>query len=139
MVSDSVFCLHPLQLSPCTPSTVTLNTRNGVSEAVKEDDCKTPRLVEGKIPEGDLLLQVSFLFNSPICFTAGLHSRFSRGRYLVRSGSCPLFCPPEARFEILKWLRGSSHQTALNYEGSVNTFIIQSGEDMTETLLQFWK
>ncbi|TNN04434.1 hypothetical protein fugu_001463 [Takifugu bimaculatus] len=36
---------------------VTLNTRNGASEAAKEEDCKTPRLVESKIPEGDLLLQ----------------------------------------------------------------------------------
>ncbi|TWW80449.1 hypothetical protein D4764_01G0002640 [Takifugu flavidus] len=52
-------CLHPLQLSPSTLSTVTLNTRNGASEAAKEEDCKTPRLVESKIPEGDLLLQVS--------------------------------------------------------------------------------
>lgn len=68
-------CLHPLQLSPSTPSpstlspstlsTVTLNTRNGVSEAAKEDDCKTARLAESKIPEGDLLLQVSSSQNWP--------------------------------------------------------------------------
>uniref|UniRef100_H3DDY3 Aryl hydrocarbon receptor n=1 Tax=Tetraodon nigroviridis TaxID=99883 RepID=H3DDY3_TETNG len=36
---------------------VTLNSRNGVCPAAKEDDCKTPRLAENKIPEGDLLLQ----------------------------------------------------------------------------------
>lgn len=47
------FCLVPLRLS-----TVTLNSRNGVCPAVKEDDCKTPQQVENKIPEGDLLLQV---------------------------------------------------------------------------------
>lgn len=73
-------CLHPLQLSPSTPSpstlspstlspstlsTVTLNTRNGVSEAAKVDDCKTARLAESKIPEGDLLLQVSSSQNWP--------------------------------------------------------------------------
>ncbi|CAG08208.1 unnamed protein product, partial [Tetraodon nigroviridis] len=38
-------------------SEVTLNSRNGVCPAAKEDDCKTPRLAENKIPEGDLLLQ----------------------------------------------------------------------------------
>lgn len=48
MASDSVFL-----------STVTLNSRNGVSPALKDDDCKTPRLLDSKIPEGDLLLQVS--------------------------------------------------------------------------------
>lgn len=47
------FCLVPVR-----PSPVTLSSRNGVCPAVKEDDCKTPRLVENKIPEGDLLLQV---------------------------------------------------------------------------------
>lgn len=49
-----LFCLVPVP-----PSTVTLNSRNGVCPAAKEDDCKAPRLVEKKIPEGDLLLQVS--------------------------------------------------------------------------------
>lgn len=49
-----LFCLVPVP-----PSTVTLNSRNGVCPAAKEDDCKAPRQVEKKIPEGDLLLQVS--------------------------------------------------------------------------------
>lgn len=49
---------HPC-LSLCT---VTLNSRNGVTPAGvnDDDDSKTPGVVENKIPEGDLLLQVSF-------------------------------------------------------------------------------
>lgn len=53
-LSNSAF-LSP----PPPPSTVTLNSRNGACPVAKEDDCKAPRLVEKKIPEGDLLLQVS--------------------------------------------------------------------------------
>lgn len=59
-LSNSAF-LSPICLVPVPPSTVTLNSRNGVCPAAKEDDCKAPRLVEKKIPEGDLLLQVSLL------------------------------------------------------------------------------
>lgn len=56
MLSQTLlFCLAP----PPLPSTVTLNSRNGACPVAKEDDCKAPRLVEKKIPEGDLLLQVS--------------------------------------------------------------------------------
>lgn len=55
VVSNSAF-LSPFCFVSVRPSTVTLNSRN---EVVKDDECKTPQLVENKIPEGDLLLQVS--------------------------------------------------------------------------------
>lgn len=61
MDSNSVF-LSPFCLVPVCPSTVTLSSRNGVCPAAKEDNCKTAWLVENKIPEGDLLLQVSLSF-----------------------------------------------------------------------------
>lgn len=53
LVFLSPSCLVRVRLFP-----VTLSSHNGVCPAVKEDDCKTPRLAENKIPEADLLLQV---------------------------------------------------------------------------------
>lgn len=58
--------LRPVCLSPppppSAPPTVTLNSQNGVTSAGVNDDNKgkASAVVETKIPEGDLLLQVSF-------------------------------------------------------------------------------
>lgn len=79
---DSSSVTAVLKTNVCLSPAVTLNSRNGATPAAASEDGegKAVRKADNKIPEGDLLLQVSLELNStPACpvFTSCWHLLFA--------------------------------------------------------------
>lgn len=91
--SGSVTAL--LKTSVCLFPTVTLNSRNGATPTAGSDDGegKAVRKTDNKIPEGDLLLQVSSeLGSTPTCpLLTSRWDLFCRGFFLQISAEADVY------------------------------------------------